>query len=278
MLPLARPLVTFDVESTGTSTGHDRIIELGLVRLDVDGTRSSRRFLLHPGCPIPPAATAVHRITDADVADAPGFVDVAAELAQLLTGVDLCGFNLRTFDVPILRAEFARAGVPWPCEGARILDAFVIFRDREPRTLEAAVKFYCGRSHEDAHTAEADAEATLDVLLAQLARYPDLPRDLDALDQASGGRQPDWATECGKIRWDAEGFAVFAFGKNNGKRVADVARLDPGSVRWILGKDFPADVKALCDAALRGRAPRRPAPRPTPLATAGDDFDDLIPF
>lgn len=271
MLPLrlTRPLVCLDVESTGTSPSADRIIELGLVRLDTAGTRTRQRWLLHPGCPIPPAATAVHHITDADVAHAPGFVDVAAEIARHLHGVDLCGFNLRAFDLPILRAEFARAGVAWPCEGARVVDAMAIYHARERRDLGGAVRLYLGRELEGAHSAVADADATLDVLLAQLAAYPDLPRDLGELDLASGGRQPDWATECGRIRWDANGDAVFAFGKARGARLT----ADFGFAGWVLRNDFPADVKALCREALAGKRPRAPAP-PLPAA----DFDDDLPF
>lgn len=276
MLPLTRPLVCLDIESTGTSVTTDRIIELGLVRLDPDGTRTPLRWLLNPGCPIPPASTAVHKITDAEVAGQPGFVDVAEEVAVALMGVDLAGFNLRAFDLPMLRAEFERAGVAWPCPHARVVDAFVIFRERETRKLTDAVRFYCGRELEGAHSAVADADATLDVLLAQLERYPDLPRELGALDQASGGRRPDWATECGKIRWNSDGDAVFSFGKHKGQRLADVARAAPDFLRWVQRSDFPRDVQALCRDFLAGQRPRVPVPPPPPPA-ADIDLDDL-PF
>lgn len=275
MLSLTRPLVSLDTETTGTDVATDRIIELGLVHLHPDGTRSRTRLMFNPGRPIPVSATAVHGITDADVVTARTFAAHAEAIAQLLTDVDLCGYNLRAFDLPILRAEFARAGVEWPCPHARVVDALVIYRDREPRTLDRAVPFYCGRHHDGAHRAEADAEATLDVLLAQVARY-DLPTDLGDLDAASGGRRPDWATECGRIRWNSDGDAVLAFGKAKGRRLIDEA----GFAAWVLRNDFPDDVKHLCRAVIGGNRPRVPvpAPRPTPLATAGDDFDDLIPF
>lgn len=276
MLPLTRPLVCLDIESTGTSVTADRIIELALVRLDPDGTRTPLRWLLNPGCPIPPASTAVHKITDAEVADAPGFVDVGPEVAAALTDVDLCGFNLRAFDLPLLRAEFDRAGVAWPCPHARVVDVFVIFRERETRRLADAVRLYCGRELEGAHSAVADADATLDVLLAQLARYPDLPRDLGDLDAASGGRRPDWATECGKVRWNSDGDAVLAFGKHKGQRLVDVARAAPDFLRWILRNDFPADVQAVCCDVLAGKRPRVPVP-PAPPPADDNDFDDL-PF
>ncbi len=260
MIQLTRPLVCFDIESTGIRPTTDRIIELALVHLDPDGTRTSRRWLVHPGCPIPAESTAVHKITDADVAGRPGFIDVAAEIALALTDVDLAGFNLRAFDVPMLRAEFERAGVAWPCAGAHVVDAFVIFREHETRKLADAVRLYCGRELLDAHSAVADAEATLDVLLAQLERYPDLPQDIGALDQASGGRRPEWATECGRIRWGQTGDAVIAFGKNNGVRMLDVGA---NFLNWMLRNDFPRDVQDLCRAVLAGQRPRTPAPPPS---------------
>lgn len=271
MLPLSRPLVCLDVESTGTNAASDRILELGLVVLRPDGSRARHRWLLNPGCPIPPAATAVHHYADADVAGAPGFVDVADEVARHLTGVDLAGFNLRAFDLPILRAEFERAGVAWPCEGARVVDAFVIYRERERRDLGSAVRFYCDREHVGAHGAVVDADATLDVLLAQLSRYPALPRDLGQLDAASGGRRPDWATELGHLRWADDGQLLVAFGKHQGKRLCDV---DPGFWRWLQRNDFPADVKALCERVMRGERPLRPGLAP-PAPThdlSNDDF------
>lgn len=251
LLEMDRPLVSIDVETTGTNPLTDRIVEVGLVQLALDGTRSEMRWLVNPGCPIPPDATAVHGITDEAVAHAPPFVDIATELAAALFGVDLCGFNLRALDIPILRAEFARTIIPWPCDGARVIDVFHLYRARETRSLTDAVRFYTGRSHEGAHTAVADAAATLDVLRAQLGRYSDLPSTLPELDLVTGGRQADWATDCGRLRFNADGKVVIAFGKNAGVLLSEV---DDGFLRWILSKDFPADVKKLARAELyRGR-------------------------
>lgn len=282
MLPLTRPLVALDIESTGTNPDADRIVELGLVRLDPDGTRSTWRWLLHPGRPIPPETTAIHGFTDEAVADQPGFVDEAGAIAAALTGVDLCGFGLRGMDLPMLRAEFARAEVPWPCEGARVVDAYEIFRDREPRSLGKAVRFYCERELVGAHGAVADAAASLDVLLAQVEHYPDLPRDLAGLDVASGGRRPDWATELGHLRWHEDGHLTVGFGKHKGRRLYD---LDDGFLRWVLRNDFPADVRALCEDVLRGAQPMAPGflPPPPPPPPPPADFgapaaDDDIPF
>lgn len=271
-LKLERPLICLDLETTGPNPETDRIVEIGLVRLNPDGTRASARLRIHPGRPIPPEATAVHGITDADVAECRSFAESALWLTEALRGCDLAGFNLRRFDLPVLRREFALAGVPWPCEGARVVDAFCIFRDREPRTLVAAVKFYCGREHTGAHSALSDAEATLDVLLGQLARYPDLPRDLDALDTASGGRQPEWATECGRLRRNAAGELVIHFGRHTGSRLMD---MDGGFLNWVLDRDFPADVKALFEAELERRHERDDE---DPLDDDGTPRGDDIPW
>ena len=254
MIALRRPLVVLDLETTGTVIAEDRIVEIGLVRLNPDGARRSSTWRVNPDMPIPPAATAVHGIDDAAVAFEPSLIELADELTQWLTGVDLAGFNARAFDVPFLRAEFARVGAPWPCEDAVIVDAFVIFRERERHTLDRAVRHYLGRVHAGAHSAGADAAATLDVLLAQLALYPDLPRDVAGLAAESGGQRPDWATPCGRLRWDADGELVLGFSKHAGQRLA---RTDAGFRSWILRSDFPADVKDLVRRVARGERPRR---------------------
>lgn len=277
MLNLTRPLAVIDVEATGTSTEHDRVIELAIVKLFPDtGAVESWSTRVHPGMPIPPESTAVHGITDADVVTARTFEAIALDIAARLEGCDLGGFNLRAFDVPILRAEFERAGLAWPCGDAHLVDAFVVFRDREPRTLSAAVRWYCGRELVGAHGAEADARATLDVILAQVERYPDLPRDVAALDGASGGRQPDWATELGHLRWNTDGELVIGFGKHKGRLARD---MDDGFLGWIRRQDFPSDVKALALAVMRGERPRAPwaAPLVEPPPEMFDDCDD-IPF
>lgn len=267
---LERPLVSLDVEATGPNPETDHIIELGLVRLDVDGARSSSRWLINPGCPIPAASTAIHKITDDDVASAPRFEDVAEEIAGHLRGVDLVGYNLRVFDLPVLRRAFREADVAWPCEGARVIDVFHLYRARETRGLADAVRFYLGRDHQGAHAAESDAAATLDVLRAQLGRYLDLPPTLAELDVATGGRQPDWATECGRLRRDPEGRIVVAFGRHTGQLLAS---MDLGFLYWVLERDFPEDVKAI----FREHLPLR-SPRPLDEDDEDDDRDDGEPL
>lgn len=279
MLALARTLACVDIEATGPQPEADRAVEVAVVRLAPDGTRTHLRWLINPERPIPAEATAVHHITDEQVARAPTFAEVALEIAAALRDCDLCGYNLRAFDLPMLREEFNRARVAWTFDGA-VVDAYVIFRERERHTLGTAVRWYCGRELVDAHSAVADADATLDVVLAQLERYPDLPRDMAALDLASGGRQPDWATELGHLRWRDDGDLYVAWGKHAGHRLWD---MDEGFLRWVLRNDFPADVHALVRDVCRGIRPRAPGAAPlAPAAPASDDpddhFDNDIPF
>lgn len=260
-LVLDRALVAIDVEATGKDPNVDRVVEFAAVTLRLDGSRHRFVQRINPGVPMSAEVIAIHGITDADVASCPVFADVAPYIRDLLLDADRTGFNIRSYDDTILRAEFDRCGATYP-EGACVVDSFDIYRSHERRDLSAAVKFYLGREHTGAHGALPDAEAALDVMLAQVQRYPDLPRDIAALDIASGGRQPNWATACGKIRWNADGDAVIAFGsKNMGMRLIDA---DSGLVCWILGRDFTKDVHALCRDVLDGKRPRAPGAPPAP--------------
>lgn len=253
-MELKRPLASLDLETTGTDPATSRIVEVGVVKRYPDGRDETFWWLVNPEVTIPAEATRAHGYTDAAVADAPPFSGVADDIAATLTGCDLVGFNLRAFDLPLLRAEFARCGVAWPCDDANVIDAFVIYREHERRDLPAAVRHYLGREHVGAHGAVADARATLDVAFAQVARYPDLAGlDVAALDAASGGRQPTWATTDGKVRWGADGHAVWGFGKLAGKPVAS----DRGFAAWVMRNDFAADVKALVRRVLAGEDVRR---------------------
>lgn len=258
-LILTRPLAAIDIEATGPKPETDRVIELGIVRLTPNGERTVHHWLIDPECEIPAESTKVHGITDAMVQGAPLFEVVAGDIALVLAGCDLTGFNLRAFDIPILRREFERADQPWPCDGARVVDSYVVFREREKRDLANAVRFFCGREHENAHSATSDAEAALDVLFGQLALYPDLPRSVEELDLASGGRQPSWATELGHLRWGEDGDLYVAFGRHNGMRLVD---MDDGFLLWVLRQDFPADVCALVRSVRSGSRPRAPGAAP----------------
>ena len=248
-LTLARPLAVLDVETTGRDPAADRLVEVAAVKFVPGREPETFHARLNPGVPIPPGATAVHGIADADVAGCPAFGNVAGDLRRFLAGADLAGFNVKRFDLPFLFAEFRRCGEELDLTGAAVLDALQVYFDKEPRDLAAAVRLYCGRGHEDAHSALADALAAAAVLDGQLARYADLPRTVPELHRAYC--PVDLA---GKFRLEG-GRVAFAFGKHSGRLVAEVAAEDPGYLRWLLGRDFPADARRIAREALRRFAP-----------------------
>jgi DNA polymerase III subunit epsilon len=244
LLALDRPLVVYDTETTGTNSRFDRIIEIACLKIHPDGRRDQYVRRLNPGIPIPPGSTAIHGITDADVAEAPRFRDVAAELAAFLEGADLGGYNMTGFDLPVLRAEFLRAGMTFDIAQRRFVDAQRIFFAREPRHLAAAARFYCQTDHAGAHGALADAEMTLRVLEGQLVRYADLPHTVAELHDAfCAGLDQDMDPE-GRFRL-INGEPTVNFGKNRGRLLRDVSREEPGFLRWILKGDFSEPVKEI---------------------------------
>ena len=240
-LKLKRPIVFFDLETTGVDTAHDRIVEISMIKIMPDGERIVKTRKLNPEMHIPEAATAVHGITDEDVKDCPRFAQVAKSLAQFLTGCDFGGFNSNRFDMPVLVEEFLRAGVDVDFKRRRFVDVQNIFHKMEQRTLVAAYKFYCDKDLTDAHSAEADTRATYEVLKAQLDRYPELENDIDALaDFSSRGETADYA---GRIVYDDKGSEVFGFGKYKGRRVEDIFEQDPSYYTWMMNGDFPLYTK-----------------------------------
>ncbi len=244
LLPLERPLVVFDTETTGVNARFDRIVEIACVKLHPDGRREVWVRRLNPGIPIPAASTAIHGIGDRDVAGLPRFADVARDLAEFLADSDLAGYNITGFDLPVLRVEFLRAGVPFDVVERRLVDAQRIFFSREPRHLAAAARFYCGVDHEGAHGALADAEMTLQVLAGQFHKYEDLPRKVSQLHELfCAGLDQDMDPE-GRFRL-VNGQPTVNFGKNRGRRLQDMSREEPGFLRWILKGDFSAPVKEI---------------------------------
>lgn len=240
-LKLKRPIVFFDLETTGVDTAHDRIVEISMIKIMPDGERIVKTRKLNPEMHIPEAATAVHGITDEDVKDCPRFAQVAKSLAQFLTGCDFGGFNSNRFDMPVLVEEFLRAGVDVDFKRRRFVDVQNIFHKMEQRTPVAAYKFYCDKDLTDAHSAEADTLATYEVLKAQLDRYPELENDIDALaDFSSRGETADYA---GRIVYDDKGSEVFGFGKYKGRRVEDIFEQDPSYYTWMMNGDFPLYTK-----------------------------------
>lgn len=248
-LRLQKPLIVFDCETTGLNPAVDHIVELCLLRLDPDGTRAERTLRFRPvdslgqTVPIPPATTAVHHISDADVAQCPTFKECAPELERLFAGCDLAGFNSNRFDVPLLVEEFLRAGVAIDFTQAHFIDVQNIYHKMEPRTLSAAYRFYCGRDLTAAHSADGDTRATLDVLLAQVEHYAGaLPDDVAGLAEFSrmGNRLVDFA---GRLVRDDQGNVLINFGKHKGRRAVDVLRTDPGFFAWVQQADFTLNTK-----------------------------------
>ncbi len=240
-LKLTRPLVFFDLETTGTTITHDRIVEISIVKLMPDGTVVERSRRLNPEMPIPAEATAVHHITDDDVAGEPTFRQVAASLSKLLQGCDIAGFNSNRFDIPLLDQEFHRAGVDFDLNGVRFVDVQTIYHKKEPRTLVAAYRYYCGKELEEAHSALADTRATMEVLMAQLDVYDDLPVELDGLSEfANPNRNVDLL---GRLIYDDNKREVINFGKYKGRLAEEVLASDPGYYNWIMQGDFAQNTK-----------------------------------
>lgn len=239
-LQLKRPLAFIDLETTGTNLACDHIIEIAIVRLNVDGNRQIKRKLLNPGIPIPPGSTDVHGYTDEMVKDAPVFKQVANEIKQFIDNCDLCGYNSNRFDVPMLVEEFLRAGLDFDISNRKLLDVQKIFHQMEQRTLAAAYKFYCDKSLDGAHTAEADAVATCEVLEAQIARYPQLGESVDTILNFLG---EDQVIDLARRFVMDKGVEVFNFGKHKGKPVAEILKAEPQYYDWMMKGEFPLHTK-----------------------------------
>ena len=236
-LNLKNPIVFLDLETTGVDPSRDRIVEISLVKVMPDGTKEVKTRRINPEMPIPPAATAVHGITDEDVKDCPRFREIAKSLAAYIEGCDFGGFNSNKFDIPVLAEEFLRAGVDVDLKKRKMVDVQNIFHKMEQRTLVAAYKFYCDKDLENAHSAEADTLATYEVLMAQPDRYEELKNDIDFLaDFSSRSQFVDYA---GRIVYDEKGVEVFNFGKHKGRSVAEVFREEPSYYSWMMNGDFP---------------------------------------
>ncbi|MFI3258515.1 MAG: 3'-5' exonuclease [Rikenellaceae bacterium] len=240
-LNLKRPIIFFDLETTGVDTMKDRIVEISMIKIMPDGERITKTRRINPEMPIPESATAIHGITDEDVKDCPTFAQVARSMMQFVAGCDFGGFNSNRFDMPLLVEEFLRANVDVDFKRRSFIDVQNIFHKKEQRTLVAAYKFYCDKDLADAHSAEADTMATYEVLLAQLERYDDLPNDIEALAAYSTHNQT--ADFAGRILLDEQGREVFGFGKYRGESVAEVFGRDLGYYSWMMNGDFPLYTK-----------------------------------
>ena len=240
-LNLKNPLVFFDLETTGINIAGDRIVEISFLKVYPNGKEESKTIRVNPEMPIPASATAVHGITDADVANAPTFKEIAKNLAKDIEGCDLAGYNSNRFDIPLLAEEFLRADIDLDLRKRKFVDVQTIFHKMEQRTLSAAYKFYCNKDLDDAHTAEADTKATYEVLKAQLDKYSDLKNEISYLSDFSAfTRNVDFA---GRIVLDDKDREIFNFGKYKNRPVAEVLKEDSGYYGWIMQGDFTLDTK-----------------------------------
>ena len=238
-LSLTRPLVFFDIESTGIDVSKDKIIDLSILKLYPDNKKEIHNFRINPGIPIPAGATKIHGITDADVKDSPLFSAVAKDIFEILKDSDYAGYNIKRFDVPLLVEEFLRVEIDWPSEDAKILDAYTIFVKKEQSNLAAAYKFFCDKDLENAHSAEADISATQEVLFAQLERYTDIGLDINSIEKFCSEDEKPLVDYARKLCYNEKGEIVFNFGKHKGKRIIDEREY----CRWMYKGDFPLNTK-----------------------------------
>jgi len=253
-IKLDRPLAFVDVETTGLSPYSDRIVELSILKIHPDGTEEYKSHRVNPGIPIPAEATAIHGITDADMAGEPMFQQYAKSVRDFLEGCDIAGFNVIKFDLPCLEAEFARANVEFSRRGRQLVDSKVIYHQRDPRDLQAAYQKYCGKDMVSAHSAEEDAKASAEILDGQLEMYEDLPRDVPELCALCYESDENFIDSEGKFVW-VEDEAVCNFGKYEGRLLREIAAEHPDYLEWIIRKDFSVEVKDIAMKAMEGEFP-----------------------
>jgi len=245
-LALKKPIVFFDLETTGVDVSKDRIVEISILKLKPDGEKEVKTRRVNPEMPIPEQSSEIHGIYDEDVKDEPTFKALAKSLAKFIGNSDLAGYNSNKFDVPLLAEEFLRVGVDFDLENRKCVDVQNIFHKMEQRTLVAAYKFYCDKELVDAHSAEADITATYEVLEAQLDRYEDLKNDIEFLAEFSE-RQRN-VDLVGRIVYDENNVEVFNFGKHRGKSVSEVFKKEPSYYAWMMDGDFPQYTKKVLTA------------------------------
>jgi len=243
-LNLNKPICFFDLETTGTDPGKDRIVEIAVLKLDINNQKKEMVWRVNPEFPIPEEASSVHGITNEMVKDKPSFKFYSKEIYQFIKDSDLAGYNVDRFDLPLLVEEFMRSDIDVSSFlKIKTIDVQTIFFKKEPRDLSSALKFYCNKNHGNAHTALDDTIATYDVLLSQLDKYEDLEPNVDFLSTLTRrNKNLDFA---GRIIEDNDGDAVFNFGKHNGKKVKEVLIKEPGYYSWMISSDFPQYTKKI---------------------------------
>ena len=256
-LNLTKPIVFFDLETTGVNIATDRIVEISILKVFPNGNKESKTWLVNPEIEIPQGATDVHGITNEKVVTEPTFKELAVKVSEMIAGCDLAGFNSNRFDIPLLAEELMRAGIDFDMQNRKAIDVQVIFHKKEQRTLGAGYQFYCGKELEGAHGAEADTNATYEILLAQVEKYDDIGNSVDALSEFSThGKRADFA---GFILFNDENQEIFSFGKYKGRTVEEVLIENPGYNNWIQNADFPLYTKKV----LKQIKERMSAPKDT---------------
>ena len=252
-LKLDRPLVFLDLETTGLNISKDRIVDITLLKIHPDGREESKTRLINPEMPIPEEATKIHGITDEKVAGEPKFRQIARSFNEFLDQCDICGFNIKGFDIPMLESEFRRVGIEFSKSGRHIIDTQVIFHKLNPRGLEAAYVKYCGKNLENSHTSDADARASAEILDAQLEAHDELPRDIDSLHQfCCYPEEANWVDQDGKLIW-VNGEIAINFGKKyKGILLKEVAETEPDYLEWITRADFSEEVKDIVRETISG--------------------------
>lgn len=255
-MKLVNPLVVLDLETTGVWIEKDRIIEIAMIKVFPDGTRTNYSSYVNPGMPIPPEVTEVTGIKNDDVKDAPKFRDIAAEVFRFLEGADLGGFNVERFDLPLLERELTECGIKFEWSKRSIYDAQKVYHLHNKRDLTAAYEFYCGKELKDAHSALADTQATLDVLIAQVEKYGN--GVVEGLKEFDYRKRTEFFDSDRKLRW-WNGELYMMFGKYARKvSLQEIAKTDRPYLEWILKQDFREDVKDVIEQALEGKFPQPP--------------------
>jgi len=239
-LQLIQPICFIDLETTGINVSIDKIVEIAIVKIMPDGTKQIKRKLVNPEMPIPKVATDIHGISDAMVKEAPTFKQIANEIKQFIELSDLAGYNSNRFDIPMLNEEFLRAGISVNIENRKLLDVQKVYHMMEQRTLSAAYKFYCNKNLEDAHSAEADASATWEILEAQLEKYPQMGNTVETVVKFTG---EDQIIDFARRFVFENGVEVFNFGKHKGKPVIQVLKEEPQYYDWMMKGDFALHTK-----------------------------------
>ncbi|WP_299109242.1 3'-5' exonuclease [uncultured Tenacibaculum sp.] len=254
-LNLTRPIIFFDLETTGISIATDRVVEISILKVFPNGNKESKTWLVNPEIEIPKEASDIHGITNEKVVTEPTFKELASQINEMIQGCDLAGFNSNRFDIPLLAEELLRAGIDFDMEDRKAIDVQVIFHKKEQRTLSAGYQFYCGKTLEDAHSAEADTLATYEILKAQLDKYEDIENSVDVLSEFSSHTQR--ADFAGFILFNDKQEEIFSFGKYKGRTVEDVLKENPGYNSWMQNADFPLYTKKV----LRQIKERMSAPK-----------------